>query len=273
MKKSNITQVVILSGGRGERLISLTKNINKGMVKVARKPFLEHLIELFKANGLKRFLILTGHAEESITEYLGSGKKFGVEISYQHAPSALNHGARFARAIPLLDDFFVLHKNDIYWPFNLEKHLARFNELNVPSMMTVYRNKNKDGIYGPNNNVHINKKGLIERYDNRLSPDPFYHGQDIGFFLLKKQVVTENLPLVVPDNFCLHHQFLSDLAEKGLLGAFETNIPATTTTDVEWLQKAEKYFTSQTSTPRSTQYAYLHKTANEIPIKMVRRTS
>ncbi|TSC69452.1 MAG: glucose-1-phosphate cytidylyltransferase, partial [Parcubacteria group bacterium Gr01-1014_70] len=64
MRKS-IKQVVILSGGRGERLMPLTEHMNKAMVRVAGKPFLGHLIELFKANGLKRFLILTGHAAES----------------------------------------------------------------------------------------------------------------------------------------------------------------------------------------------------------------
>lgn len=250
-KESTIRQAVILSGGRGERLMPLTARINKGMVKVTGKPFLEHLIELFKANGIKRFLILVGHAQESIVDYFGNGKKWGVDISYQYAPPEINHGKRLVEALPLIDEFFLLHRNDIYWPFNLKEHLARFYALKAPALMTVYRNRNKDGIYGPNNNVRINEKGLIERYDDFLSPDPFYHGQDIGFFLLTKQVVMENLPAVVSDDFCLHHEFLSGLAYKGLLGAFETDIPATTTTDAAWLKRSEEYFkrTFQKSKP------------------------
>lgn len=241
-KHTTPTQAVILSGGKGERLLPITARMNKGMVKVAGKPFLEHLIELFKENGIKRFLILTGHAEKSITNYFGNGKKLGVDIAYQYAPPEINHGKRLALALPLLDDFFLLHRNDIYWPFDIKKHLARYRALGLPAMMTVYRNRAKDGIYGPYNNVRINEKGIIERYDNLLSPDSFYHGQDIGFFLLTKKVVEENLPSVVPESYCLHHEFLSGLARQGLLGAFETDIPATTTTDARWLKKAREYF-------------------------------
>lgn len=240
--KSTPTQIVILAGGKGERLMALTARMNKGMVQVAGKPFLEHLVELFKTNGLQRFLILTGHAPESITDYFGNGKKWGVDIEYRHAPVAWNHGKRFADALPFIDDFFILHRNDIYWPLNLQKHLARFRALKVPALMTVYRNRAKDGIYGPHNNVRINKKGLIERYDPTLSPDPFYHGQDIGFFLFEKQAIAENMPPAVSDDYCLHHQFLSGLAERGLLGAFETDISATTTTNAVWIAKSEAYF-------------------------------
>src|SRR3989344_4471594 len=198
-QESTIRQVVILSGGRGERLMPLTAHLNKGMIPVAGRPFLEHLIELFKQNGIKRFLILTGHAAESITDYFGDGRKFGVEISYHYAPPEWNHGKRLVDALPFVDDFFLLLRNDIYWPFKLEIHLKHFHNQDLPALMTVYLNENKDGIYGPNNNVRINEKGNIERYDSVLSDDPFYQGQDIGFFLIKKRVVLDKLPAVVPE--------------------------------------------------------------------------
>ena len=237
-----IKQAVILAGGKGERLMPLTARMNKGMVRVAGKPFLEHLILLFKKNGIRRFLILTGHAPESITDYFGNGKKWGVEIAYHHAQTEMNHGKRLADALPFVDDFFLLHRNDIYWPFDIKKHLARFNEAGLPALMTVYRNRAKDGIYGPDNNVRVNKKGVIERYDNTLSPSPFYHGQDLGFFLLAKEVIKKYMPTNPPDDYCLHHGFFSTLAGQGLLAAFLTDTPATTTTDASWLQKAEAYF-------------------------------
>ena len=39
----NITQAVILCGGRGTRLGAITNKIPKPMVEVCGKPFLEHL--------------------------------------------------------------------------------------------------------------------------------------------------------------------------------------------------------------------------------------
>ena len=238
-RKSIVKQAVILAGGKGERLMPYTANKNKGMVPVAGRPFLEHLVELFKKNGIKRILILTGHAAESITNYFGNGEKFGVEISYHYSPPEINHGKRLALALPLIDNFFLLHKCDIYWPLNLSNHLSHFQKLGLPAMMTVYRNSNKDGIYGPMSNIRVNKKSMVEKYDS-LSPDPFYGGHDIGFCLFQKKVIEENLP---PGNFSLHEGgILGTLAEKGLLGAFQTDISATTTTDIEWLKKAEYYF-------------------------------
>ncbi|MDO8510307.1 MAG: sugar phosphate nucleotidyltransferase [bacterium] len=237
--KESVQQAVILAGGKGERLMPFTANQNKGMVYVAGKPFLEHLILLFKRNGIRRFLILTGHAADSITDYFGNGERFGVEIMYHYLPPEINHGKRLELSLHLIDDFFLLHKCDIYWPFNLELHLSQFQKVGLPALMTVYINAKKDGIYGPENNVHINEKGVIERYDNFMSEDPFYQGQDIGFCLFQKKVIVNNLP---PGNFSLHDGLLSGLARKGLLSAFETKIPATTTTDAMWLKKAEHYF-------------------------------
>ena len=49
------------------------------------------------------------------------------------------------------------------------------------------------------------------------------------------------MPTNTPDDYCLHHGFFSTLAKKGLLSAFITDTPATTTTDAVWLKKAEKY--------------------------------
>ena len=41
-------KVVILAGGRGTRMGSLTEDIPKPMVKLADKPLIEHQIDLVK---------------------------------------------------------------------------------------------------------------------------------------------------------------------------------------------------------------------------------
>ena len=60
LSNSNNLDVLVLCGGRGERLRPITKKIPKPMVLVAKKPFLEHLLLQLKKIGIKKFFFLIG---------------------------------------------------------------------------------------------------------------------------------------------------------------------------------------------------------------------
>ena len=62
--------VIIMAGGKGERLGEVTKNIPKPMVEVAGKPYLEHLIMQLLDNGLDEFIISAGYKAEIIEEFI-----------------------------------------------------------------------------------------------------------------------------------------------------------------------------------------------------------
>ena len=62
-------KVVILAGGRGTRLGDSTKKIPKPMIKLFRIPLLVHIINIYKRQGFKEFLILTGYKSKYIAEY------------------------------------------------------------------------------------------------------------------------------------------------------------------------------------------------------------
>ena len=78
----NKSQIVILAGGRGKRLDSITENIPKPMVNVNNSPFLEILIKMLHRQGFSKFLILTGYLSNKIIEYFADGTKLGVSINY-----------------------------------------------------------------------------------------------------------------------------------------------------------------------------------------------
>ena len=59
-------KVVILAGGFGTRLSEETLRIPKPMVYVNNKPFLLHLIEQCKSNGIKEFILLVGYKYQKI---------------------------------------------------------------------------------------------------------------------------------------------------------------------------------------------------------------
>ncbi|MEC0271175.1 sugar phosphate nucleotidyltransferase, partial [Paenibacillus anseongense] len=75
---------VILAGGTGTRLRPLTKMINKHLLPVGKYPMIYYGIEKLRAAGITDILLITGkHSISLYTEFLGSGKEWGVNISYK----------------------------------------------------------------------------------------------------------------------------------------------------------------------------------------------
>ena len=69
MNKKNL-KVVILCGGLGSRLSEETKIIPKPMVKIGNLPILIHIINIYKKNGFKNFIIALGYKKEVIINIL-----------------------------------------------------------------------------------------------------------------------------------------------------------------------------------------------------------
>lgn len=59
-----INQAVILAGGKGKRLLPLTKNLPKPMAPINNVPFLSYLIYSLKQQGIKKILILVGYKKK-----------------------------------------------------------------------------------------------------------------------------------------------------------------------------------------------------------------
>ena len=74
--------VVIMAGGRGKRLMPLTEDCPKPMLKVNGKPMLEILIEQCIQSGFKRFYLSVNYLKEQIINYFGDGSRWGVSIDY-----------------------------------------------------------------------------------------------------------------------------------------------------------------------------------------------
>jgi hypothetical protein len=73
---------VIMAGGFGRRMGTLTSNTPKPMLEIADKPILERLIVRARNSGFINFAIAIHYLGDVIENYFGDGSRLGFNISY-----------------------------------------------------------------------------------------------------------------------------------------------------------------------------------------------
>ena len=179
-----VKQAVILCGGLGTRLHPLTYDIPKSMIPFGDRPFLEMLVEYFKAHGIEKFVFCTGHLHEHIEKHFGDGSQFGVEITYSVELEPLGTGGALLNARHLLDEQFYFAFGDSYLSLEL-RHLARIQEESkAQGVITVYMNN--DNI-APNN-VRMMPDGRVMNYIKK-NPPASMNGLEAGLSLFSKSIL------------------------------------------------------------------------------------
>ena len=75
---------IILAGGTGSRLYPLTKVTNKHLLPVYDKPMIYYPLQTLVAAGIEDIMIVSGRGHVGhFLELLGSGKEFGVRLTYE----------------------------------------------------------------------------------------------------------------------------------------------------------------------------------------------
>ena len=155
-KKEIKNYFVIMAGGFGKRLHPVTKKIPKPMIKINKKPILEHIILRAKNYGFSNFIICTHYKYYKIVKYFGNGKKYGINISYVHEKSPMGTIGGLALLKKKISGSFVLSNADIISNINFEdilKYHKSHNSLMTVAVKNFYKN-NQFGILDiQNNNV------------------------------------------------------------------------------------------------------------------------
>ena len=83
---------LIIAGGEGERLRPLTSDRPKAMIPVAGRPIIEHQLEWLHAGGVNDAVLLFGYRADVLKEYVGDGRRFGVNVQYTVEEEPLGRG-------------------------------------------------------------------------------------------------------------------------------------------------------------------------------------
>ena len=74
--------VVIMAGGRGDRLQELTRETPKPMLRVGSRPLLETIVREYVAQGFRNFWLAVNYKAEQIESHFGDGSAWGASIRY-----------------------------------------------------------------------------------------------------------------------------------------------------------------------------------------------
>ena len=186
--------VVLMAGGRGIRLLPLTENTPKPLLRIGDRPILEIIIRQFAALGFRRFLISINYLGNMIREHCRDGSHFGVSIDYIEEKSSLGT----AVALGLMADRparpFIVINGDLLTKLNFG-WLVEYHEQMAAEATLAVREYDMQVPFG----VVTTSNGLVTAIDEKPVHSFFING---GVYVLNPGVldlIEPNVALDMPE--------------------------------------------------------------------------
>lgn len=127
---ANVDTAIVLAGGLGTRLRDVVPDLPKPMAPVNGRPFLEHQIDYWLEQGIRRFILSVGYRREVIMAHFG-GMYRGAAIDYAIEDAPLGTGGGLMLAVGKLggSGAFLLLNGDTFFEVPLAG-LAAFHAAN-----------------------------------------------------------------------------------------------------------------------------------------------
>ncbi len=119
-----VTQAVVLVGGRGTRLGSLTAALPKPMLPIGGRPFVDYLLAFLAGQGVREVLLCVGYLAESFERHFAGRQPFGLSVEVHREPAPAGTGGALALARARLADTFYALNGDTIFTANLPELAA-----------------------------------------------------------------------------------------------------------------------------------------------------
>jgi glucose-1-phosphate thymidylyltransferase long form len=184
---------LIPAAGKGTRLEPITLAIPKELLMIGDKAVIEHVIEAFKMAGIRDIVIVVGWRKNAILDYLGSGDRLGVCLTYvvQDKRTGLAKAVQAGERVINGDEFAVVLGDNFFYPTNFLKDLIEFHEKNgadVTMGVTEVKDTARHGMIAAKGNriIDLVEKPLPERAPSNLGSVGIYAFKPEIFNAIKK---------------------------------------------------------------------------------------
>ncbi len=211
-------KAVILSGGKGTRLLPLTDKKPKPLITVGDKSILSCLLEQLSQKGIKEAALTLGYRKDDIKKEFGS-EWAGIKLHYFEEDEPLGTAGGIKNCEKFLDSDFLVISGDSVCEIDLERALESHQKKN--SLATMVLTPCEDVLeYGV---VLLNADGSVKGFSEK----PSWEGVksdlvNCGTYIFKK----EFLSLIPKDTFCdLSGDIFPKMLEDGLcINTFITHL-------------------------------------------------
>lgn len=214
-------QAVIMAGGKGSRLTSITKDlIPKPMVDILGKPLLEWQIEILKCYGINEVCFIVGHLGEKIRDYFGDGSKFEISASYIVETEPLGTaGAFYYLKDWLKSEDFLLIFGDVFFDIDLNRMMCFHQD--KKSIATLFVHPNSHPF--DSDLVVLDEDAKVVRFDSKHNIRDYWYENCVnaGFYILNQSVCDR---ILSPCKIDLEKELLSDIIDSnGLVYGYQSS--------------------------------------------------
>jgi len=218
-------KVVIMAGGRGKRLGSLSEQIPKPLVKIQGVPILERELVCLREQGFTEIILTVGYLGNAIRDYFGDGslvspvtnKPLGVHIEYYFEKEPMgNAGALFRLKKHLTDDFLLLNADSLF-DVDLRRLVAFHQDKHALATILSHPNSHPydSGLLIAADNGEV--KEWLTKEDQR--PQWYKNRVNAGIHVISRELLEQEMPNGKVD---LDRQLLKPLAGTGKLYCYDS---------------------------------------------------
>jgi dTDP-glucose pyrophosphorylase len=180
--------VFIMAGGKGERLMPLTKDTPKPMLPVGDRPMLEHTINHLKKFGIKNIHFCVNYLKHVIMDHFKDGSDRDLTVKYVIEDKPLGTLGALKLADEIEHDYILLMNSDILTNIDLNGFFKTFIKSGA-DMAVAASSYHVDVPYGI---LEVDGDNRV----NALKEKPRYtYYSNAGIYLIKKELLQ-----LVPEN-------------------------------------------------------------------------
>ena len=194
MEGSEILKGVIMAGGRGTRLMPLTANRPKPMVRVLGRPVIDYVKDAMVDAGLNEIIVTTGHKGEQLYSQIESWE-ISSRVNQESSPMGTAGSVGLLR--DELDETFVVGSGDSVASFDIADLIRAHRESGAKVTMALWEveDPTEFGIVGlsQQNNGEIESsldEGYIVKFLEKPKPEEAFSNLiNAGLYIIEPDVM------------------------------------------------------------------------------------
>ena len=213
-------QAIILAGGLGTRLKSITGDIPKALINISGKPFIDYQIEYIRNQGIEEIFFALGYESNKLKKYI-SNKYSNILYSVENKPLGTGGAVKLAirNHYKKLDKSFFVLNGDSLIDINYQ-HLYDFHknkQSNVTIGLIEVDDVDRYGKIGTKNGDIIKFNEKSDNGPGLINSGVYLFRKDIERLFPKEEKFSlENdfFPNLIGNNFkgvILKHSFFIDI--------------------------------------------------------------